>query len=488
MLTGICAFAAIVRFADLTGTSLWMDDGYTIRIVVTERDNFLRPILADVHPPLYFLFLLGWTEVFGTGEWALRSFGAFLGLLTVPVMFAIGRLLGGANVGLTAALLLAASPLHVQYGAEVRMYGLLVLGAAVAIWGALRFAQEPGNARAACWGAVAYAFGAIVCAATQVTGLLALPGLSLLMILGWWRAGRPAAGFRAAFWAHLIIGAFLLAYTPLLRLFMENMNNLFLPWIPPPSPRVVAEVAGALLAQKLAGAVSLPVAAMAAAVLGSIALWGAWGLRRDALGLGFALLVGALPFALSIGLSLAVQPIFLLRVHIWAMLPLYALAAHAIAKRWSSGAGAKEAAPIALRAGFAAAFAVASAVGLHDYYTEPSRPDWRGLAAALREGLQPGDAVVAPPLTGSEPLLAYYAPNVTGTVRMAPASTDDLTRLAEEASLAPRVWFVSARWHDRVPPAAVGDALGQAGLRPAGPPREFRLLALQLWDRPESGG
>jgi len=459
-------FALANRLYGLDRPSLWLDEGFSVQIAALDRAHFFSLLLADVHPPLYYLLLLGWTSVFGTGEVALRTLSVVLGVLTVPLLFLIGRMLAGTRAGLVAAVLLATSPLHVQYSTEVRMYSLLMLVAALAIWGAVRFALAPGDARAVRQGAIGFAAGAILCPATQATGLFVLPPLSLLMLLGWLLAGRPRLAVRPFVVAHLAVGIFLAAWLPLLLSLALNVTDLA-NWIPRPSPLVVVEVVGSLLAQKLNELLPLILLGAVAAGLGAIALLGLWMWRRDPLRLGFALLVGGLPFALTVGISFLVQPVFLTRIHLWSLLPIYVLMAVALtALPWPR-----------LRKGCVAFVALNILAGLYSYHHVWLRPDWRSAAQQLDARLAPGDLLLAPPPVGLDALLGYYVPSLRTRLTSVP-NLEALPAIMIAAE-GRTVWVLSAQWHDRVPPERVAGVLAERH-RPD-PPERYRGIALQRW-------
>ena len=121
--------ALLLRVHNLSGLSLWNDEGNT---VITARSDYqwtIAQALADaVHPPLFFFLEklnIGWL---GESEFSLRWLAAALGVLGVAALARLGRewLGGSAAVGL-CALLLALTPFAVGYSREARMYSLLLL-------------------------------------------------------------------------------------------------------------------------------------------------------------------------------------------------------------------------------------------------------------------------------------------------------------------------------------------------------------------------
>ena len=69
---------------------------------------------GDGFPPLFSLLVHWWMQVPGA-EQAPRLFVALIGILGLPLMWLLGRELGGQKLGLLAAFLLAISPIHVWY-------------------------------------------------------------------------------------------------------------------------------------------------------------------------------------------------------------------------------------------------------------------------------------------------------------------------------------------------------------------------------------
>ena len=120
--------------------SLWLDEAITALAV---KNNTLTQIITtfspgDFHPPLYYLILKLWTNVFGYSEIALRIPSVIFGVLTIFVVYKIGEKLSNKRTGLFAAILMAVNPLGVYYSQEARMYSLAMMLVA----GSIYFLQE----------------------------------------------------------------------------------------------------------------------------------------------------------------------------------------------------------------------------------------------------------------------------------------------------------------------------------------------------------
>ena len=81
--------------------------------------------LSDTSPPLYYLLLYAWTLALGTSDMALRSLSLLFAALCFPLLWSLGRQLGGRRTGSAAVVLFAFAPLSVYYATEGRMYSLV---------------------------------------------------------------------------------------------------------------------------------------------------------------------------------------------------------------------------------------------------------------------------------------------------------------------------------------------------------------------------
>ena len=122
--------------------SLWLDEA--IGALVVKEQNYQQILTqfpkSDNHPPLYYLTLKAWTDVFGYSEIALRSLSVLFGLLTVLFVYKIAKELTNhkspvtSHYPLFAALLIATSPFHIYYSQEARMYSMAAFFAALSIY------------------------------------------------------------------------------------------------------------------------------------------------------------------------------------------------------------------------------------------------------------------------------------------------------------------------------------------------------------------
>lgn len=101
-------------------------DEFTTYFFATEplRRIFSADYLAETNPPLYYLLQRAWL-VFGDSETVMRLLPVALGTSCIPLLYLLARRTVGYFPACLAALLLATSPLHIEYSRIMRTYSLL---------------------------------------------------------------------------------------------------------------------------------------------------------------------------------------------------------------------------------------------------------------------------------------------------------------------------------------------------------------------------
>lgn len=135
-LLSILVLAALVRFYDLTAAAIRSDEASSLLLSQYSLAGIWQHAAHDVHPPLYFMLLHGWTELFGDGIFSIRSLSALPGIATVGLGVWLVDLLATRRAALLAGVLLALLPTAVHYSQQVRMYSLLglwLIGASIAL-------------------------------------------------------------------------------------------------------------------------------------------------------------------------------------------------------------------------------------------------------------------------------------------------------------------------------------------------------------------
>jgi mannosyltransferase len=131
-LIALTALAAALRLPTLGSQSLWLDETLTGGLARGSLGDLLHHVAeSEANAPLFYVLEWAWTRVAGTSEVALRLPSALFGIALVPVVFAIGRRLGGQRAAVALAALVALHPLLVYYAQEARGYAAVALACAV---------------------------------------------------------------------------------------------------------------------------------------------------------------------------------------------------------------------------------------------------------------------------------------------------------------------------------------------------------------------
>ena len=127
----LLAAAVVLRFADLSGPSLWFDEGGSLRATnQTSLHAMLSDLVQTAHgdrfQPLYFILLWFWRQIAGDSAFSLRLPSALLGIAAVVVLVAGARELYGVRGAVWSLLFVAPSALLIQHAQEARPYALLI--------------------------------------------------------------------------------------------------------------------------------------------------------------------------------------------------------------------------------------------------------------------------------------------------------------------------------------------------------------------------
>lgn len=399
----LCGLAALLRLPNLSGP-LWGDEvmswAFAARPSVWET---IRVARSDSSPQLYYALLHALLPLFGQTPLGLRLPSVLLGVLAVPLSYALARAAGfDARAGLWGAAVVACSSVLVYYSQEARNYALLIDLALFSQLALLRCLRGPAPGPPAAYLALMLLIffthryglfllaGQVLCLALFGPRRSAVAAGLLLAGLGGLLAYQYAAGaFMAGGSGRAVDGPALLALLNSLTvgtLGMQTVDVL-------PAPHLLAfpdPVLDRLL--PLAGA----------GLFGLLGLLGLRGLHRLGQAQRRGLLVLAICAATPAGLALLAgsplspRPQWLLRgiIYIWPL--VYLLAALLCA-------------PLRLRGALLAGVIALNGLALYPYYTRYTRFDDLPALQSLAAEMRPDDLIVADPWY-MHVMVRYYVP------------------------------------------------------------------------------
>lgn len=120
---GVVVLAAFaLRLCRLDLQDIWWDEARNIDVAGRPLAQIAVAPELDIHPPVYFYLLHVWGRLAGDSAFAMRFFSLWFGVLLAPLMYALGRRIGGRWTGFGAALAAAALPFLLGEAQETRMY------------------------------------------------------------------------------------------------------------------------------------------------------------------------------------------------------------------------------------------------------------------------------------------------------------------------------------------------------------------------------
>lgn len=127
------AGAVVIRLWNLGRQSFTMDEVWELQIANAAWADI--HLIDDGFPPMFHYLLKIGLGLVGSDEVA-RWLAAAAGLATIWVVYRLGSSLAGVQAGWLAALVMAWLPLHIHLSRDGRVYALMILAAATAIWAA----------------------------------------------------------------------------------------------------------------------------------------------------------------------------------------------------------------------------------------------------------------------------------------------------------------------------------------------------------------
>ncbi|MBX9739241.1 MAG: glycosyltransferase family 39 protein [Beijerinckiaceae bacterium] len=193
LLSMILAVAALLRFAALDKHALWFDEALTIVQSQWSVAEMIR-YPTDPTPFLYYLIhkiLFSMDHSAG----AMRCLAVGAGVISVGLMYVLGRLCFGARSGLLAAALMAVSTSHVTFSQEARQYSLMLGLTLLTSIGVMVYANavaaaekgEPAQAGRRRLGLFLFAAGNVLSWYSHATSAIWIALTSLLVL---WLAGE----------------------------------------------------------------------------------------------------------------------------------------------------------------------------------------------------------------------------------------------------------------------------------------------------------
>ena len=139
----ILIFSFVLRLIGIN-QSLWLDEAISVNIAKLPIDSIVtRFSIHDFHPPLYYWFLNIWIKIFGDQVWVMRLSSILFSLITIWLVYKIGKEIKDQKTGLWAAILTGINPLLIYFSQELRMYSLVTMWLIASICFLVKMLKKP---------------------------------------------------------------------------------------------------------------------------------------------------------------------------------------------------------------------------------------------------------------------------------------------------------------------------------------------------------
>jgi mannosyltransferase len=393
----ILLLGLFLRLYGLGAESIWQDEGFSIKVAHMSISQLIVTSAGDVHPPFYYLLLHYWIALFGDSEFSCRSLSALVGVLSIVMIYNVGRLLLGREAGMLSALVLALSEFHIHYSQVARMYSLMALLTLLSFYFFIRLLNEKSFKIS-----ISYALCTVLLMYTHVYGLFIViaQNISAFMIL---IPSKKNAVLRKWLVLQVMLCGLYLPWAYSLMGQIMRVEKGY--WIPVPTAlSIVAtfkEYAGSAYSLPF---FLLPVLLLSVPLRRSTAdtppagdLSSMNDLRRDEAdpavnGIPLLWVWLLTPVVLPFLISLFSRPIYHFRYTIGASLAFYLLVGTGIA-----GIRSKP-----LRILLICLVLLGSFANVRGYYRTTHKAQWRDVARYLSQKAQPGDLIVIMPRGGRQ--------------------------------------------------------------------------------------
>ena len=401
ILLAIVAAALALRLPHL-GYSFYGDEMFSL---LRDSGTFLTRS-EDRFRPVFFSLLYLWRQLGFHGEIGLRILPLIFGLAQIPLAYHIGRRLGGEPLARAFALLMAVSPMLIEFSQELRMYSMVAFLALLQVWIVLRLRERssPG------WW-IAFVAVTWIGVYTHLHYWLFVAGLALSLFRE--RRTIPLRQSAAALGASVLL---YLPNIPNLLYFSQVRGAEYGVHLPSAIPKLLAAVTlgfnyFALPDQSLGRAVGVgdvmrnSAVVLLAAIPAALLVWGFVRLHRrlsPTVWLGHELFT--IPAFLALIASAVTGQYWLQPKYIIFVVPfgvLFVAASYlALSASWARRA--------------VTVLGAAVLVVAYAHFLDPQhygrRENWRGMSTYVREHLTRQSALLI--LDGAHPLFAYYWPQV----------------------------------------------------------------------------
>ena len=106
---------SILKLYGIDYSSFWIGEAFSVSEAQRSLPGIINDCAATDNPPLYFILLHYWINMFGISEFAVRSMSAVFSIVSSLLLFYYARKNLGLNAAIFVSLLFSVSTQHLYY-------------------------------------------------------------------------------------------------------------------------------------------------------------------------------------------------------------------------------------------------------------------------------------------------------------------------------------------------------------------------------------
>ena len=133
----IILLGTVLRLYNLGTESFWFDEIFTVHRVSQDLPTLVRQLITQgdlTRNAVYYLLAHFWVSPYEITEVSIRSLSVLFGVLSIGMMYLVGKRLFGEKAGILSSFFMAVSEFQIQHSQEARFYSLFVLLTLVSLY------------------------------------------------------------------------------------------------------------------------------------------------------------------------------------------------------------------------------------------------------------------------------------------------------------------------------------------------------------------
>ncbi|MGQ9896147.1 MAG: glycosyltransferase family 39 protein [Acidobacteriota bacterium] len=216
---GVLPLALVLRSWRIEQQNLWLDELYSLDVARRPLTEIVRCAAADIHPPLFYILLKIWVNLFGDSAAAIRSLSVVASLAALVSVFRLVAPRYGGQMALTTVLLMTVSAHQIFFAQEARMYSIVMAFVLTALRGYAMW-REAGVER----GLAIYLWFALAAMYCHYFAVLAVVAINVHFGLSAFGSTRATTRRQARRW-FTAQGVLALLYAPWLEVLVTQMQR-----------------------------------------------------------------------------------------------------------------------------------------------------------------------------------------------------------------------------------------------------------------------